>query len=69
MAANTVLVAVERAGQVMISRGDLVLRAMDHLSIFGTDDSTVELEPLFGRHGAGAATRRALPRVSSADPG
>ncbi len=45
---KTVVVAVERAGTLLVPRGDLVLRPRDHLSIFGTADSTMDLRALLG---------------------
>ena len=48
---NTVLVAVERAGGLLVPRGDLVLRPTDHLSIFGARDSTIELQRLLAEGG------------------
>ena len=77
---ETVLVAVERAGGLLVPRGDLVLRPTDHLSVFGTRNSTMELRRLLGEgratggHGRGtSASANALPlaarRAATNGPG
>jgi CIC family chloride channel protein len=59
---NAVLVAIERAGTVVVPRGDLVLQAADHVSVFATDDATTDLERLFQTAAADEVTN-GTPRI------
>ena len=43
---DTLLVAVERGGSLVVPGGDLVLQATDHVEIFSTADARAELERL-----------------------
>ncbi len=62
---KTVLVAVDRAGTLLVPRGDLVLRPADHVSIFGTGESAPELQRLFGARAADEALRPSARRSAT----
>ena len=62
---DTLLVAVERGGSLVVPSGDLVLQATDHVEIFSTADARAELERLLD----GAAELIEVLLASGAVPG
>ena len=62
---DTLLVAVERGGTLVVPGGDLILQATDHVEIFSTADARAELERLLD----GAAELVEVLLASGAVPG
>jgi len=53
---EAVLVSIERAGALFVPRGDLVLEAGDHLSVFAAPEARQQVEALLGASGLDPST-------------